>query len=401
MMIGIYVENYQAGGVESVILNTIECWPQGGDEFVIIANKEADGVREILRGRLKGNVRFVTSGIVSVPSLQERWPALSGVIRVLGFWGRHLLTLYNVFVLLGRLKQLRLDRLIIHNGGYPGAYSSFSALAASRRLGLPTVVYVIHNLPTGVRALQFPFDWFYDRWVERLATVVCVSQFAARLMSSERFLRLPVLTVHNGIVAFPHGVSPASGRACDGCFNIAVVGRFDREKGHAFLFEALRAVGQTSPSRRIFLHVFGKGADHQRRALQDMVVRSGLEDGVRFHGFVQNIRHALVGMDCLVLPSVSWESLPMVILEAMSIRLPVIATDVGGVKEIIENGVDGLVVPPGDADALANAISAIMNKQALRTTIGENGFNKYEREFTARLMALRYFSLLKKDSSSL
>jgi glycosyltransferase involved in cell wall biosynthesis len=400
MKIGVYIENYEAGGVESVILNTIECWPRAGDEFIIIANKEADGVGEILKRSLNRGVYFVTSGIVSVPSLHKRWPSLSGVIRVLGFWGRHMLTLYNIPVLLARFRSLRLDRLMIHNGGYPGAYSSFAALAVARRLGLPKVVYIIHSQPTGVRALQLPFDWFYDRYIEKLSTVVCVSQFAARLMSSRRFLRLPVHAIHNGIVQFQPGVPQASSHACDACFNIAVVGRFDREKGHAFLLESISTVRHSTPSRRILLHVFGKGTDHQHTALQAMVVRFGLEDCVRFHGFVQNIRHALVGMDCLVLPSTSWESLPMVVLEAMSIRLPVIAADVGGVTEIITNGVDGMVVPPSDASALTNAITVLMNEQSLRISMGERGFNRYESEFTAPVMAYRYCSLLQEGERS-
>ena len=112
------------------------------------------------------------------------------------------------------------------------------------------------------------------------------------------------------------------------------------------------------------------------------VRRSGLVDA-----FMQKI-------DILVVPSIAYESFGMVILEAMKHKKAVICSDFGGMKEVVETGVTGLVVPAGDDLALANAISILLSDGDLRYRMGSAGYERFNELFTSEKMAFQYEELI-------
>lgn len=394
MRIGIYLENYDAGGVETVIANLITHWPVGNDEFVLVSNKEAEGVAMILKERLSQSFKKAQSDIISLPSLHERFPKFQFFIKAFGYYGRYLLILFNAFLLKRLFEGLKLDSIMIHNGGYPGAFSAVSAVIAARLCGIRKSLFVIHNLPQKIHLLHYPFDYVYDILVQKYSRPVCVSEKAAFQMQELRhFTKMPDV-IHNGVVD-RFTKSELSNRAVAGRFNIAVVGRLSSEKGHRFLFDAISKIKeQREDGWGGLLHVFGKGTEKQERDLKKIVVDLKLDEDIVFHGFVREMPKAIEGFDLLVLSSFEVESLPMVILEAMSLSIPVVATDIGGVCEIIEDGVSGLVVATRDPDALCRAILRLMDDSTLRARISKNGRQRFISEFTAAKMAHKYKDLL-------
>jgi glycosyltransferase involved in cell wall biosynthesis len=115
------------------------------------------------------------------------------------------------------------------------------------------------------------------------------------------------------------------------------------------------------------------------------IEKLGLSDRVRWFPFAGDVERYLAALDVFVLPS-SWEALPLSVLEAMSCGLPVIATTVGGVPEAVRDGVTGRLVEPGDAEALAGAMSELLASRELRQELGERGRAEYDRRFTADAM---------------
>jgi glycosyltransferase involved in cell wall biosynthesis len=113
----------------------------------------------------------------------------------------------------------------------------------------------------------------------------------------------------------------------------------------------------------------------------------GLDDLIQWTGFTRDVRNELAKMDLFVLPSLFGEGLPMVILEAMAAGVPVIGTDVEGTPEAICDGVDGLIVPPGDASALASAIRRIINGQAKWHELRTNAYERQAEQFSDAAMA--------------
>ncbi len=146
----------------------------------------------------------------------------------------------------------------------------------------------------------------------------------------------------------------------DGLGKIAYVGRLVTEKGIWALLEAFQIQRAASE-----LRVAGEGP--LRSALEAYLAHSELRERVSLLGYVQpsRLRELLIDSALLVVPSTWQEPLGLVVLEAMACGIPVVASDVGGIPEMIRHGVDGYLVPPGDANALAAAIDRILGDRAL------------------------------------
>jgi glycosyltransferase involved in cell wall biosynthesis len=161
-----------------------------------------------------------------------------------------------------------------------------------------------------------------------------------------------IVTIYNGIdCAGVPAAAPESFSGDRNCCNIILAGRFERQKGHAFFIKALKQVKQQHANLKAYL--FGEGPDEQR--IRDMVNREGLSDQVAFMGVVYNILPYMLQMNICVLPSL-WEGLPNVLLEAMAARVPIVATRIPGVDELVLDGKTGILCEPGNARALAEAL---------------------------------------------
>ena len=369
-----------------MICNTINTWPNQTDEFIIVVNRDNDGI-DFLRRNIGNRIcTIINSNVISLPSLHSRFRHLRIFIKVLGYYGRYVLIITNIPQLMHLFQKINLDRLIIHNGGYPGGFSTVSAMIAAKISGIKKPLLIIHSNPVKGNIAQYPFDWYYDYLVQKFSRIICVSKKAAIEMHEIRKFRNTPEVIHNGVKKTIHNIQTRSYTEL-GKLNIAIVGRLSFEKGHHYLLDALKKIKDSKSGMDFQLHIFGKGTIQEEQSIRGKVSECSLHKQVMFHGFVQNIQHAIAGFDLLVLPTIDVEGLPMVILEAMSLAIPVIATDVGGVPEVIDDGINGIIIPPRNVDALAKAILLLMNNQELRTKIAKNGERRYITHFTAEKMA--------------
>jgi glycosyltransferase involved in cell wall biosynthesis len=146
------------------------------------------------------------------------------------------------------------------------------------------------------------------------------------------------------------------------------VGRLSREKGHAELLRALSRL-DASGKRKVQLLLAGDGPE--RRALEQFCSKLGLEDSVRFLGHQGNVRPLYGVADLFVLPSHS-EGSPNVLLEAIDADVPIVATAVGGIPEIVEDGISALLVGRMDEDAMVVAINRLLGDRKLRDQLRTN-----------------------------
>ena len=248
----------------------------------------------------------------------------------------------------------------------PIAYADVTALLARRR---PRILHthLVHADVYGQIAgattrvpvrlsTKHGFNWFResrffglaDRAVASLAHVhVAISQGLARYLAEiEGFDEAGFEIVHYGI-AGRNGVERYAGTEP----RLLCIGRLIPVKGHLVLLRALAQARTRAPG--IALDVAGQGP--LEPALKAYAAELGLSDAVRFLGFVSPIQGAIEGAAAVVVPSLG-EGFGMVALEAMERGRPVIASDVGGLPEIVADGETGFVVPAGDAEALADAM---------------------------------------------
>lgn len=169
---------------------------------------------------------------------------------------------------------------------------------------------------------------------------------------------------------------------------VAIVGtavRFYPQKGIRYLIEAIPTVLAVHPET-IFLLV-GDGVE--RQMLERMAETAGIKEHVIFAGFRRDIARLIGAMDIYVLPSL-WEGLPLALIEALMAKKAVVATDVGGNTEMIENGRTGFIVPPQKSDLLAERLISLIGSERLRDEFSENGQLYAKKHFSLAAMVADY-----------
>jgi glycosyltransferase involved in cell wall biosynthesis len=248
----------------------------------------------------------------------------------------------------------------------------FGLVAA--RLAVTTFVFTRHHSDHNLR-LGKRWHTRIDAWCGRRADrVIAVSDATSRVMTDvERVPERKVVTVYNGADSLPRP-SPETVEALRrelGLGDEAVclmMARLHEEKGHRVLFDALPGVlPHVGP-----LVVLLAGDGPHRDQLEAEIRRRGLDSVVRFLGRRHDVPELISLSSVVVLPSLA-ESFGFAALEAMGLSRPVVATRTGGIPEVVEDGRTGLLVPPGDADGLAVALSRILKDREWAATLAEEG----------------------------
>lgn len=228
-----------------------------------------------------------------------------------------------------------------------------------------------------------------ESW-RRVDSVVCVSA-AAATDAPAGVPRERLSVIRNGVdpacQARPREETRQALGLEDG-FTALIVARIDHLKGHDTLLRAWASLPNAGRLRTLL--VVGDGAE--RSAIERLAAELGISASVRFLGFRSDVNDLLAACDLFVLPSRS-EGLPLSILEAMTHRLPIAATRVGGIPEIVTDGQEGLLVPPGDPMALSAAISRLETNDELRREMGSNALRRAESEFSFDAMVSQYDAL--------
>ncbi len=233
-------------------------------------------------------------------------------------------------------------------------------LSLTEKLLLPLVARLL-----GTR-IYFVEHRMVDRWLtknplrflyafqSRFATTIAVSQALAQQLTtigvSEK--RIRVVYVGIDLQQFPW---PRRREEHQTSFIVGTVAGLEPGKGIAYLLKAILEVREHIPNIRVL--VIGTGPE--RKKLVWLASQLGLREAVQWVGFQREAQRWYNHFDVFVLPSIKAESFGIVVIEAMAAGVPVIATRLGGVPEIIQDGVNGLLVPPGDAHAIAEKILSL------------------------------------------
>lgn len=236
--------------------------------------------------------------------------------------------------------------------------------------------------------------WFTDQlYNRRVDGVVAISQAIAGLLASAGVERRKIRWIPSGIdpARFDLEFDPADRR--NGITRVGCLGTIEERKGYRYLIEAAAKL----KAERFKMHYSIAGDGPLRKALEIEVGRAGLHDEVSFVGFLDDPRNFIAGVDLVAMPSL-FEGLGVAALEAMAASKPVVASRVGGLAESVVDGVTGLLVPPGNAAALAAAIAKLVRSSALAKSMGRQGRDRVRRYYSLENMARQneayYFELL-------
>lgn len=173
-------------------------------------------------------------------------------------------------------------------------------------------------------------------------------------------------------------------------FVIGTVARLDATKDTITLARAFAALHRMQPASNLKLLIVGDGGERAR--LETFVTEQGLNRDVIFAGLRRDVPRWLQAMDAFALPSLS-EGLPLTVLEAMAARLPVVASNVGALPELVEEGSTGFLVEPKQEAALAERLGRLIANQSLAKAFGEQARRKVECEYSLNRMLRRYADL--------
>lgn len=162
---------------------------------------------------------------------------------------------------------------------------------------------------------------------------------------------------------------------------IGIVSKLWEGKGHVLLLEAFKELKKEM--KDAFLVIVGEGDLYDK--LVRIANRNGLSDSVLFTGFQLDVSEIIATFDVAVLPSF-FEGMGRVLLESMAMGKPVVASRVGGIPDLVEHGVNGLLVTPGDTQELADALQKILNDKKLAQRLGKVGQKRVKEQFSADVM---------------
>ncbi|MDZ4178935.1 MAG: glycosyltransferase family 4 protein [Coriobacteriia bacterium] len=288
---------------------------------------------------------------------------------------------------------------IVH---FHGFYVTVAGAAGAAASGARAVLTTVHTMPSapmalrpGVRgrvetALRTALTRRAARSIDRFVCVVDAVRLeleAAGVSSSK------LVTIHNGIPVPEVGAGDGAPRQgpSDGAAGgplVGSVGRFEAPKGYEGFIDAAALVCERVPDARFRL--VGDGS--LRDSLQGRADAAGLGERITFPGWSDTPLAEIEAMDVYVASSVT-DTTNLTVLEAMALGKPAVVTRVGGLPEVVADGVTGYVVPPRDVDALAGRIVELLEDAAMRDRMGEAARARFLERFTAERMAEEHLAL--------
>ena len=407
MKIALFTENGYAGGLDTFVTNLINNWPEPADELTLICNRDHPGLATVA-GNLTRACRVIDHGIPLQWMFLRRLARLPGILRKpLSASLKYLFFLSylpQVWVLLRRVEA---DRLMIVNGGYPGGDTCrAAAIAWGVRSGKEPSIHDFHNLAVAPR--------WWERWIENRIDAL-VERYSKSILSTSRAsaetIRLrPAMAasakigfVHNGTEE-PPKLDPDRRRIKD-ALDIppasplcAMLGTYEPRKGHRFLLEAFARVLEAVPDAHLV--VTGYGQNDEVANVAAMVEELGLGASVHLEGFWIDRHELMEETDVVVVSSQGFESFGLTLVEAMSHKVPVVTTRVGGTPEVVPNDEGGFSVEPTDLEGFAEKIALLLTDDELARRKGEQGYRRFQDHFTIRRMTEEYARLIHADGAA-
>ncbi|MBI2524703.1 MAG: glycosyltransferase [Candidatus Rokubacteria bacterium] len=287
----------------------------------------------------------------------------------------------NLARLAGAIRHLGPD--VVQTYGF---YSNLPGLLAAWLARVPVRVGGRRDLGAHLRPVQRRADRAGWRLADR---VVVNSESVRRDLVVHGVTPAKLVVVRNGVnlALWPAPVPPA----VEGDATVGMVAHFREQKDHVTFLRAAAEVIRRVPAIRFVLVGSGPLEAAMRKRAREM----GIADRVEFLGRLEGeaLRAAVRRLRVSVLTSKNNEGLPNAVLESMAAGLPVVATPIGGTPEVVEDGLTGFLVPPGDPAALAERIVLLLKDPSMARAMGEKGRRRIAREFPVQRMVSEFHVL--------
>jgi glycosyltransferase involved in cell wall biosynthesis len=404
MKIAIYWEQQDVGGVEAHLLTLLKNWPDRNDEFVLFSHENNPAFKRIAyKLEELDYVQNVSFSLVSFAGyLQKIKKApFSKFFKLFGYLCKPLFLLNSIyscrrlFVKFGHF-----DAVLSDNGCYPGASGCLAAIIAAKKLNIRKRMLLVHHAATKPEILWGTFEHFMDRLICRSATdIVAVSQATRETIINYRWFDTtinPIRVIYNGVDIFFSGEKQQVNDirkmySLEDLILVGVVGRIERYKGHEDLILGVSLLSKEY-QEKIKLVFIGPGDDDEIERLKRIKNHCNLTNDLLFTGYIPGDPQEIIAqLDLLAVITKDFEGFGLTLAEAMSVGVPILATNIGAIPEFVNEEV-GTLVPPESPDMICEKITEFIrypNEYRLKAKKAKH----YVRKYSGKKMARKFHQL--------
>jgi len=405
MKICLFTENFYKGGLDTFIINLFNAWPDKEDQLTLVCNDSHPGIETIREKTFEQlNIlkykRFfstkIATGESSVSIFKNK--IVQKVLRLLFIVLQYpVLTPWYVFTLVLFFIRKDFEKLLVINGGYPGSLICRAAVIAWSFSGKKSkAIFNFHNASVAPAWYFKIFENLIDKaLVNSSGYIVSVSKNCLETLQNRNGFKgsNKLRFIYNGI-SDPLRQIELSSVGNSKLYSLPyclMLATYEKRKGHSFLLNSFKLVVSDFPE--LTLKIYGYGSGEEKKRVIKEVEKLNLQNNVQINDFIADANSLIANARVLVVPSQEYESFGLTVIEAMSLSVPVVCTNVGGLPEVIRNTNAGFVCDRNNIHQFADAIISILRDSKFATELGRNGRKAFEKQFHARVMAKKYKEL--------
>ena len=404
MKIGYFIQNYKRGGVNTFVKNLISK-NLYNDEIFIISNNNNPGLEFLKKKTKTKNIKFIEYSIFAWDDLLNKdfnykilifFKSIYSIFFPITF-------IYQTIRLFFFFNKRKFDKIMIINGGYPGGDICLAATLAWVKSYPEKKPWInFHNF--ALKKNRFFLLDYYKNYLDKIIArsvmgFVSVSNICSKsILQRKNLKKNKYLTIYNG----HENIKNKSKISIKKKFNLPknskvllMLAEYDLRKGHNLIIKVMENI--IKYEKNIFLFIYGYG---NQSYINELVRQSSANKNIYLNSYENNNIALIKECDVLLIPSQEYESFGYTAVEAMSQKKPIIATDCGGLPEIINNNVNGFVVKKKDALMFANKILYLINNKKLLKKFSLNSFSIYKKKFSNTKMIKSYNNLIKYNKVS-
>jgi len=406
MNVAFFIQNSRAGGVDTFLINLIKFWPDKKDRLILICNKNHPGLRRI-KFLCEKKIKIIKYDLILSSFIYKLGNSYL-VFRIIKKFMRYL----SFFLSLNFTKQKfikifkdnQIERLLVINGGYHGGEACIAASMAWSNISEgKDNWHCFHNYATPSRGGIHFFDDIIKNYIDRklskaITGFVSVSNSCLKSLSHRRFLKVKKkIVIHNGIskITYKKIKNPLTDLKVKYSAKkiLLMLATYEERKGYDFIFECMDRIVKIDPY--IHLVVFGYGLDDEYKSILEKRNNRISKNNIHIYKYFNDISTLIRSSDVVVVPSQYMESFSYVALESMFYRKPVVATKIGGLKEVIKNNFTGYLCEKRNSYEFSNKILSILKSKKKSNFFSINGYRRYKKYFTSKKMANKYYNILR------
>ena len=397
MKIAYFVENYKRGGVDTFIKN-LTSKKISNDIFYLIFNKNNPGINYIKKKSV--NIRYLHYSIFSWDKLFNKKMSYISLFFCKTIYSIlfPLTFCYQILRLSVFFRKNNFDKLMIINGGYPGGDICLAAAIAWLKINPKNKSWInFHNF--ALKKYKFFLLDFYKNQIDKIISrsimgFISVSKICTSSIKSRKFLKKNKLfTIYNGhyfnrtnkkLLIKKNFDLPQNSKI------LLMLAEYDLRKGHEYMIKAMDKIIKTNPN--VFLFIYGYG---DKSLIEKLVLKSSSNKNIFLNDFEENSAGLIYECDLMVIPSQQYESFGYTAIEAMSLKKVVVATNSGGLPEVIDNNSTGYLVCKRKPKKKKKKILYLLDNSTTLKKMEYKSYLAYKKRFTNIQMIKNYNNLIK------